>query len=182
MISRETLEAELKSLEEPDDNMQPLITRDVLAIYDAIAKVADESGHSGASFNYMMGLVNQLIIKGKLIRPIKDIDEDPDDWLDISEHSNSVHRGKVEKLYQNKRRPSVFCEVEDDGSSKKYYDIDNCAVTDSNGNMWYGTSRYRQFENITVPYSPDGKVWKIYEEKSNDGIDSHAVIKKIERS
>jgi hypothetical protein len=55
-------------------------------------------------------------------------------------------------------------------------------VTDSNGDMWYGTNRYRQFENITVPYSPDGKVLKIYEEPSNDGTDSYAVIKKIERS
>lgn len=181
MISRKALEEELKSLEQPDDNMQPLITRDVLNIYDAICKVADESGHSGASFNYMMGLVNQLIIKGKLIRPIKDIDEDPDDWADITERSAGSRRDKIEKLYQNKRRPSVFCEVEN-GGFKKYYDIDNCAVTDSNGNMWYGTNRYRQFENITVPYSPDGKVWKIYEEPSNEGTDSYAVIKKIERS
>lgn len=181
MISRKALEEELKSLEQPDDNMQPLITRDVLAIYDAITKVADESGHSGFSFNYMMNLVNTLIIKGNLIRPIKDIDEDPDDWADITERSAGSRRDRIEKLYQNKRRPSVFCEVETDGF-KKYYDIDICAVTDSNGNVWYGTNRYRQFEYITVPYSPDGKVWKIYEEPSNEGEDSYAVIKKIERS
>lgn len=174
MISREALEAELKSLEQPDDNMQPLITRDVLNIYDAICKVADESGHSGASFNYMMGLVNQLIIKGKLIRPIKDIDEDPDDW-------NLVPPGVIDKstTYQNKRKSSVFCTIDADGH-KVYKDHELAVATDNDGETWYSTYRYGMFEIINVPYLPDGKLWLIYEKPVGSSPLTYT-IEKIEK-
>ena len=173
MISRDALEAELKSLENPDDDMQPLITRDVLDIYDAICKVADRGGHSGFSFSYMMNLANQLIHENQLINPILDVDDNLDDWRLVEDGGPNEP-----KLYQNKRRSSVFCSIDADGH--KLYTDNDLAVATDDGKIWYHTSRYRMFEIIDVPYLPDGKQWYIYEKTIAGDLPKYA-IDKIEK-
>lgn len=179
MISRKALEEELKSLEsgceeEFEKNMQAMITRDVLDIYDAICKVADRGGHSGSSFSYMMNLANQLIHENQLINPILDIDENPDDW-------RLVPSGVPDKstVYQNKRKSSVFCTIDADGH-KVYKDHELAFATDNNGETWYSTYRYGMFEIISVPYLPDGKQWFIYEKPTSSSPLTYT-IEKIEK-
>ena len=155
-MKREFLEKELNTLSENGkDEMQDSITKDVLEIYDKICEVADKSGHSGNSYAYLMGLVQRLIIDERLINPIKDIDEDPDDWNQVEGFGD----GKAH--YQNKRRSSVFCTVFENGQ-KQYTDVEKATFTDDVGKTWWHGSACKPYEVIKVPYMPDGKKWHIY--------------------
>lgn len=152
---------ELAYLNKDNDPMQQMVTENVLAVYD----VLDKQGHSGFSFNYVTSLIRKLIFENGIIKPILPYEEDPDDWYDKGDR------------YQNLRRSSVFY----DKDTGKYADIDKCVVTDDDGETWcYRGGWFRTFNQIKVPYKPDGKMWYVYIEPTVEADDGQYIVKSVE--
>ena len=172
-MNRTSLEKELKSI--GTDEIQNLMTENILEVYDVIQK----QGHSGFSFGYFKNLLERLVLEDGLINPIKSIAEDPDDWA--SDIYGPTSGGKV---YQNKRKPSVFCTVKD--GKEIYKDQSKAIFTDNGGENWFSSKKFDQFTTIKVPYLPDNKKWYIYTEPTvelNPGESANEdeyVITKIE--
>lgn len=166
-MDRETLKKELDYLNEDNDPIQQIVTENVLAVYDVLS----EQGHSGFSFSYVTNLIRKLIFEGGIIKPILPYEEDPDDWYDRRDH------------YQNKRMSSVFY----DKDTGIYTDVDKCTMTDNDGETWWHSGGwFRTFDQIKVPYKPDGKRWHVYIEPTVElepgygADDGQYVVKKVE--
>lgn len=169
-MKREALKKELEYLEKDGDEMQKLVTEDVLEVYDVLTN----QGHTGFSFNYVTNLIKRLVFDDGLLRPIQPYDENTNDWICRDPEGNT---------YQNKRRSSVFYDKDVD----RYTDVDKAVVTDDDGKSWFTTGGWvRTFEQIKPPYKPDGKRWYIHTEPTIEleqgcgADDGYYIIKKIE--
>lgn len=166
-MDRATLMKELEYLNKDNDPMQQMVNENVLKVYDVLYK----QGHSGFSFSYVTSLIRKLIFEDGIIKPILSYEEDPDDWYDRGDH------------YQNLRRSSVFY----DKDTEIYTDVGKCLVTDDDGETWWHKGGwFRAFDQIKIPYKPDGKKWYIYIEPTVDlepgygADDGQYIIKKVE--
>lgn len=102
-------ELQLAGAFEKDSMYEGMLGNSVLELVETFAK----QGHSGMSAQITL----QLFIMVANFKPLTDITDNPDDWMDVSEHS--VPKG--EKMYQCRRRSDAFSR---DGG-KTYYLLDN---------------------------------------------------------
>lgn len=116
-----------------------------------------EDEHSGMSISITRNILNRLIL-GKPLTPIEDTD---DIWNECSGMMNDRY-----KTYQCKRMSSLFKDVYKDGTVK-YSDVDRVLCIDINSqdisyHSGFITRLVDEMFQITMPYCPDTKPYKVY--------------------
>lgn len=130
-----------------DVYMQNLALDQAMEAYQAVETVLESQGHSGFSYGYVTRIVKNLI-DGNILTPIEEYDE-YSDILDI--HIEG------ETSYQNKRLPSFFKHVKDDGSVY-YVDVERVVCTDPDHSSSWSNGFIRSLVDemypISLPYMP----------------------------
>ena len=115
-----------------------------------------EDGHSGMSF----GFTKQILIRLMNENPLTPLTGEDDEWNEIDLADNG------EKLFQNKRKHSLFKRIHPDGTIE-YNDNNRCVCQDDLSDIRYhsghGKKIFQQYiPPITFPYSPEDKPYVMY--------------------
>jgi len=117
---------------EDDFDINRMMAEDIMELLEVFAN----QGHSGFSGSYAVSLFKRLG-SYDIISPLTG---EPDEWNDISDHY-----GRTEKVYQNRRKSTVF--KDENGS----YDIEGRIFVEPNGGAYTsGDSRIP----VEFPYVP----------------------------
>lgn len=127
-----------------DVEIQEKINNQILEI----VKVFSKQGHSGVSAKYVVSILERLLRS----KPIQDLTGKDEEWCEVSKDRKA--------LYQNKRCPSVFKEVDAQGNVISCRDIDSVCVSDNGGITWFSNDEF--YKNISFPYYPSTYPEKVY--------------------
>ena len=150
----EYAKSELSRLEKNDkDGEQKAINKSILEIIDVFSK----QGFSSFSAGYTIYVLDRL----PRFRPISPLTGEDNEWdPPRRQHANGV------TVYQNKRCPSVFKEVDLDDNTIRYYDVDAVIVSDNGGITWFTSRKFRK--EIEFPYMPPVEPERVYIEYKED--------------
>ena len=134
------------------------------AIYNSAAKAYMSlrgDGHSGFSIGITKQILNRMIDH----KPLTPLTGSDDEWYDRVERNDK----KGYSCYQNKRYPSLFKYVYDNGEIR-YSDLDQFVCEDVNSpdmrfRAAYIKDRVSHMYPITMPYIPNDKPIVIYVEE-----------------
>lgn len=96
LVEHAKRELQLAGAFDKGSNYEGMLGNSVLELVEVFAK----QGHSGTSALITL----QLFAMVASYKPLTDLTDNPDDWMDVSEHS--VPKG--EKMYQCRRRSDAF--------------------------------------------------------------------------
>ena len=155
-------ESELARIPKDEDGMQDLLNHDILEI----VKTFSEQGHSNLSAGYVLPKLERLL----RFKPISPLTGNDDEWIEI-------HNRDGVRTYQNKRRSSVFKDVDAHGNVITCEDTGGIIVSDDGGISWFASGMFRK--SVTFPYFPplhSERVYIEYTEEVSPGCDKFDII------
>lgn len=155
-------ESELARIPKDEDGMQDLLNHDILEI----VKTFSEQGHSNLSAGYVLPKLERLL----RFKPISPLTGNDDEWIEI-------HNRDGVRTYQNKRRLSVFKDVDAQGNVITCEDAGGIIVSDDGGISWFASGMFRK--SVTFPYFPplhSERVYIEYTEEVSPGCDKFDII------